>query len=65
MFPELPGMPPESKVEFAIELEPSTTPISKRAYRVSRPELCDVRCVEDDEILGHWPLMTGGAPPPM
>jgi hypothetical protein len=33
----LPGMSPERKVEFAIELEPGTAPISKRAYRVSRP----------------------------
>jgi hypothetical protein len=29
---ELPGMPPKRKVEFAIELIPDTTPISKRAY---------------------------------
>jgi hypothetical protein len=35
MFPEeLPGMPHERKVEFATELEPDTTPISKRDYRV-------------------------------
>jgi hypothetical protein len=40
VFPvELPGMPPERKVEFAIELIPDIAPISKRAYRVSRPEL--------------------------
>jgi hypothetical protein len=40
VFPEdLQGMPPEHKVEFSIELEPSTTPISKRSYRVSGPEL--------------------------
>jgi hypothetical protein len=32
---DLPGMPPERKVEFAIELLPGTAPISKRAYRVS------------------------------
>jgi hypothetical protein len=32
VFPEdLPGMPPERKVEFAIELLPGTAPISKRA----------------------------------
>jgi hypothetical protein len=31
VFPkDLPGMPPERKVEFAIELLPGTTPISKR-----------------------------------
>jgi hypothetical protein len=33
VFPEeLPGMPPERKVEFAIELIPGTALISKRAY---------------------------------
>jgi hypothetical protein len=36
VFPkDLPGMPPERKVEFAIELLPGIAPISKRAYRVS------------------------------
>jgi hypothetical protein len=44
VFPEeLPGMPPERKVEFAIELIPGTAPISKRAYRVSGPELVELR----------------------
>jgi hypothetical protein len=38
VFPkDLQGMPPEWKVEFAIELIPDTAPISKRAYRVSGP----------------------------
>jgi hypothetical protein len=40
---ELPGMPPERKVEFAIELIPGTTPISRRAYRVSGPELVELK----------------------
>jgi hypothetical protein len=44
VFPEeLPGMPPERKVEFVIELIPGTTPISKRAYRVSGPELVELK----------------------
>jgi hypothetical protein len=44
VFPkELPGMPPERKVEFAIELLPGTAPISKRAYRVSRLELVELK----------------------
>jgi hypothetical protein len=44
VFPkDLPGMPPERKVEFAIELLPGTAPISKRAYRVSRPELVELK----------------------
>jgi hypothetical protein len=34
---DLPGMPPERKVEFDIELLPGTAPITKRAYKVSRP----------------------------
>jgi hypothetical protein len=35
VFPEeLPGMPPERKVEFSIHLIPGTAPISKRAYSV-------------------------------
>jgi hypothetical protein len=44
VFPEeLPGMPPERRVEFAIELIPNTAPISKRAYRVSGPELVELK----------------------
>jgi hypothetical protein len=44
VFPEeLPSMPLERKVEFAIELEPSTASISKRAYRVSGPELVELK----------------------
>jgi hypothetical protein len=44
VFPEeLPGMPPERKVEFAIELIPGTAPISKRSYRVSGPELMELK----------------------
>jgi hypothetical protein len=36
-------MPPERKVEFAIELLPGTAPIFKRAYRISRPELVELK----------------------
>jgi hypothetical protein len=51
VFPEeLLGMPPERKVEFAIELIPSTAPISKRAYRVSRPKLVELK-KQIDELL--------------
>jgi hypothetical protein len=51
VFPEeLPGMPPERKVEFAIELIPGTTLISKRAYRVSGPELVELK-KQIDELL--------------
>jgi hypothetical protein len=51
VFPkELPGMPPERKVEFAIELIPGTAPISKRAYLVSEPELVELK-KQTDELL--------------
>jgi hypothetical protein len=44
VFPEdLPGMPLERKVEFAIELLPGIGPIFKRAYRVSGPELVELK----------------------
>jgi hypothetical protein len=35
VFPdELPGMPPDRDVEFMIELQLGTAPISKRPYRM-------------------------------
>jgi hypothetical protein len=43
-------MPPERKVEFAIELLPVTAPIFKRAYRVSGPELIELK-KQIDELL--------------
>jgi hypothetical protein len=50
-FPEeLPCMPRKRKVEIAIELILGTTPISKRAYRVSRPKLVELK-KQIDELL--------------
>jgi hypothetical protein len=45
---DLPGMPLERKVEFAIELIPGTAPIYKRAYMVSGPELVEIKKQIDD-----------------
>jgi hypothetical protein len=40
VFPDkLPGMPPDRDIEFAIELQPGTAPISKRPYRMPPAEL--------------------------
>jgi hypothetical protein len=51
VFPkELPGMSPKCKVEFDIDLEPGTAPISKRAYRVSGPKLVELK-KQIDELL--------------
>ena len=44
VFPEdLPGMPPDRNVEFAIELQPGTAPISRRPYRMPPNELAELK----------------------
>jgi hypothetical protein len=44
VFPEeLPGMPPDREVKFAIDLLPGTAPISKRPYRMSVEELKELK----------------------
>jgi hypothetical protein len=44
VFPEdLPGMPPDRDIEFIIELQPRTPPISRRPYRMSVNELVQLK----------------------
>jgi hypothetical protein len=44
VFPnELPGMPPDRDIEFAIELQPRTTPISKRPYWMPPAKLAELK----------------------
>jgi hypothetical protein len=44
VFPEeLPGMPPDTEVEFVIDLLPGTAPISKWTYRMSVEELKELK----------------------
>jgi hypothetical protein len=44
VFPdELPGMPPDRDVEFVIELQLGTAPISKRPYRMPPNELAELK----------------------
>jgi hypothetical protein len=44
VFPDdLPGMPPERAIEFKIELQPGTAPISKAPYKMSREELAKLK----------------------
>jgi hypothetical protein len=43
VFPEeLPGMPPDHKIEFVIELVPGTAPIFKRPYRMATNQLAEL-----------------------
>jgi hypothetical protein len=51
VFPEdLPGLPPDRAVEFSIELEPGTAPISRRPYRMPPKELAELK-VQLQELL--------------
>jgi hypothetical protein len=40
---DLPGMPPDRDIEFIIELQPSTAPISKRPYHMPPNELAELK----------------------
>jgi len=44
VFPnDLPDMPPDRSVEFAIEIQPGTAPISRRPYRMPPNELAELK----------------------
>jgi hypothetical protein len=44
VFPDdLPGMPLDKDIEFIIELQPGTAPISKRSYRMPPNELAELK----------------------
>ena len=44
VFPEdLPGLPPDRDVEFSIDLEPGTAPISRNPYRMAPKELAEMK----------------------
>jgi hypothetical protein len=51
VFPEdLSGMPPDQDVEFTSELQPVTTPISRRPYKMTPKELAELK-VQLKELL--------------
>ena len=44
VFPkDLPGLPPDREVEFSIELEPGTAPISRHSYHMALRELAEMK----------------------
>ncbi|WVZ49169.1 hypothetical protein U9M48_000546 [Paspalum notatum var. saurae] len=42
---ELPGLPPDRDVEFAIELVPGTSPVSRRPYQMAPDELKELKLI--------------------
>ncbi|MUW79914.1 reverse transcriptase family protein, partial [Shigella flexneri] len=51
VFPDdLPGIPPDRDIEFVIELQPDTAPISKRPYRMPPNELAELK-IQLQELL--------------
>jgi hypothetical protein len=62
VFPEdLPGMPPDQDVEFIIELQPSTTPISRRPYKMTPKELAELK-VQLNELLDKGYIRPSSSP---
>jgi hypothetical protein len=61
-FPDdLPGLPPDRDVEFKIELLPSTTPISRRPYRMPPNELAELK-VQLNELLKKGQIRPSSSP---
>ncbi|WVZ84373.1 hypothetical protein U9M48_031411 [Paspalum notatum var. saurae] len=51
VFPEeLPGLPPDRNVEFAIELVLGTAPVSKRPYRMALDELKELKTQLQEQL---------------
>jgi hypothetical protein len=66
VFPkELPGMSPERGLEFTIYLKPGTEPIARMPYRMSTPELQELK-MQLKELLDlgliHLSMSPWGAP---
>jgi hypothetical protein len=62
IFPEdLPGMPLDQDVEFVIELQPDTAPISRRTYKMTPKELAELK-VQLNELLGKGYIHPSSSP---
>jgi hypothetical protein len=58
---ELPGMPPDRKIKFVIELVPGTTPIFKRPYRMTANQLAELK-EQLQELLGKGYIRPSASP---
>jgi hypothetical protein len=62
VFPEdLSGMPPDRDVEFIIELQPGTAPISRRPYKMTPKELAELN-VQLNELLDKGYIHPSSSP---
>jgi hypothetical protein len=62
VFPEeLPGMPPDRDIEFVIELNPDTAPIYKTPFRMTTPELVELK-EHIKELLGKGFICPSASP---
>jgi hypothetical protein len=62
VFPDdLPGMPPDRDVEFVIELQLDTAPISKRPYRMLPKELAELK-IQLQELLDKGYIRPSSSP---
>jgi hypothetical protein len=62
VFPEeLPGMPPDTEVEFVIDLLPGTAHISKWPYRMSLEELKELK-MHLTELQEAWYIHPSSSP---
>jgi hypothetical protein len=62
VFPEdLPGMPPDRDVEFIIELQPGTAPISRRPYKMTPKALAELK-VQFNELLDKGYIHPSSSP---
>jgi hypothetical protein len=62
VFPDdLPGMPPDRDIEFIIELQPGTAPISKRPYRMPPNELAELK-IQLQDLLDKGYIRPSASP---
>ena len=62
VFPDdLPGMPPDRDVEFKIELQPGTAPISRRPYKMAPNELAELK-VQLKELMDKGFIRPSSSP---
>ena len=62
VFPEdLLGLPPDRDVEFVIELQPGTAPISRRSYRMPPNELAELK-VQLQDLLNKGFIRPSSSP---